>query len=171
MSIFGEILNRLRGKARPTSQASQTQASGQPATQTQGAPAGAPAQGAGQGTTQAQPSPTAPVAAGATASAGGAAAAGANAAPQAPLSEVDVEKIMDDLVGESGQKLNWRTSIVDTMKALGIDSSLDHRKELARELQYTGDMNDSAAMNVWLHKRVMKELAANGGRLPPELRD
>lgn len=163
MSIFGEILNRLRGKARPTSQATQTQASGQAGAQPQAAPAGAPAQG--------QPSPTAPVAAGAAATAGGAAAAGANAAPQAALSEVDVEKIMDDLVGESGQKLNWRTSIVDTMKALGIDSSLDHRKELARELQYNGDMNDSAAMNVWLHKRVMKELAANGGKLPPELRD
>ncbi|MGY8525374.1 DUF3597 domain-containing protein [Paracidovorax citrulli] len=163
MSIFGEILNRLRGKARPTSQATQTQASGQAGAQPQAAPAGAPAQG--------QPSPTAPAAAGAAATAGGAAAAGANAAPQAALSEVDVEKIMDDLVGESGQKLNWRTSIVDTMKALGIDSSLDHRKELARELQYNGDMNDSAAMNVWLHKRVMKELAANGGKLPPELRD
>ncbi|WP_422650428.1 DUF3597 domain-containing protein [Cupriavidus sp. H18C1] len=103
--------------------------------------------------------------------AGGTAAGTATGAASAPLSEVDVEKILDDLAQQSGQKLNWRTSIVDTMKALGIDSSLEHRKELARELQYSGDLNDSAAMNVWLHKRVMKELAANGGKLPPELRD
>ncbi|TWG88825.1 uncharacterized protein DUF3597 [Cupriavidus gilardii J11] len=157
MSIFGEILNRLRGKARPAPTAQgeqpQTGTAGQPQT-------GAPPQNQ-----TATPSPTAPVTAGATA--GG----GATAAAQAPLSEVDVEKILDDLAQQSGQKLNWRTSIVDTMKALGLDSSLEHRKELARELQYDGDMNDSAAMNVWLHKRVMKELAANGGKLPPELRD
>lgn len=76
---------------------------------------------------------------------------------------------MDRMAQQSGQTLNWRTSIVDTMKALGIDSSLEHRKELARELHYTGDMNDSAAMNVWLHKRLMQELAANGGKLPKEL--
>lgn len=165
MSIFGEILNRLRGKARPAptaqGQQPQTGTAGQPQT-------GAPAQNQ-----TATPSPTAPVTAGATAAAaaGTSAGGGATAAAQAPLSEVDVEKILDDLAQQSGQKLNWRTSIVDTMKALGLDSSLEHRKELARELQYDGDMNDSAAMNVWLHKRVMKELAANGGKLPPELRD
>ncbi|UIF89657.1 DUF3597 domain-containing protein [Cupriavidus sp. UYPR2.512] len=86
-----------------------------------------------------------------------------------PLSTVDVEAVMDKAVSESGQQLNWRTSIVDTMKALGIDSSLEHRKELAKELNYTGDMNDSAALNIWLHKKVMAELAANGGKLPPNL--
>lgn len=165
MSIFGEILNRLRGKARPAPTAQgeqpQTGTAGQPQT-------GAPPQNQ-----TATPSPTAPVTAGATAAgaAGTPAGGGATAAAQAPLSEVDVEKILDDLAQQSGQKLNWRTSIVDTMKALGLDSSLEHRKELARELQYDGDMNDSAAMNVWLHKRVMEELAANGGKLPPELRD
>ncbi len=179
MSIFGEILNRLRGKARPEPS---TQASPQASTQAQQpqtGTAGQPQTGAAGQAQGAAPPATAPVTAGTgggSTTAGGAAAGStaagtATGAASAPLSEVDVEKILDDLAQQSGQKLNWRTSIVDTMKALGIDSSLEHRKELARELQYSGDMNDSAAMNVWLHKRVMKELAANGGKLPPELRD
>ena len=71
----------------------------------------------------------------------------------------------------SGQKLNWKTSIVDLMKALGLDSSLSNRKELAQELGYTGDMNDSAAMNVWLHKQVIAKLKANGGKVPADLAD
>ena len=69
-----------------------------------------------------------------------------------------------------GEKLEWRTSIVDLMKALDIDSSLAARKELAKELGYTGDTNDSASMNIWLHKQVMAKLAANGGKLPPEIK-
>ncbi len=69
-----------------------------------------------------------------------------------------------------GEKLEWRTSIVDLMKALDIDSSLTARKELAKELGYTGDSNDSASMNIWLHKQVMTKLAANGGKLPPEIK-
>ena len=69
-----------------------------------------------------------------------------------------------------GEKLEWRTSIVDLMKALDIDSSLAARKDLARELGYSGDTNDSATMNVWLHKQVMSKLAANGGKLPPEIK-
>ncbi|HTI19132.1 MAG TPA: DUF3597 domain-containing protein [Trinickia sp.] len=85
------------------------------------------------------------------------------------LADVDVEAVMDKLVGESGQTLNWRVSIVDMMKALGIDSSLEHRKALAHELKYGGDTNDSATMNVWLHKELMQALAAHGGKLPPEL--
>jgi hypothetical protein len=70
-----------------------------------------------------------------------------------------------------GRNLNWRTSIVDLMKLLGIDSSLDNRKELARELGYTGDLDGSAEMNIWLHKKTMQELARNGGRVPAELTD
>nr|WP_199044908.1 DUF3597 domain-containing protein [Dyella sp. ASV24] len=87
----------------------------------------------------------------------------------APLSGVDVAAVMDRFVSESGQKLDWRVSIVDMMKALGMDSSLDHRKQLAGELGYTGDTNDSASMNIWLHKEVLKALAANGGTLPASL--
>lgn len=97
-----------------------------------------------------------------------AAAPDAAGAP-APLADVDVAAVMDQFVAESGQTLNWRTSIVDTMKALGVDSSLEHRKQLAQELKYSGDMNDSASMNVWLHSQVMAALAANGGKLPENL--
>jgi 3-oxoacyl-ACP reductase-like protein len=86
-----------------------------------------------------------------------------------PLADVDVAAVMDQLVAQSGQTLNWRTSIVDTMKALGVDSSLEHRKQLAQELKYSGDMNDSASMNIWLHRQVMAALAANGGKLPSDL--
>ena len=70
---------------------------------------------------------------------------------------------------QSSQKLDWRHSIVDLMKLLGIDSSLNARKTLAQELHYTGDTSDSAAMNVWLHRQVMQKLAENGGKVPQEL--
>jgi Domain of unknown function (DUF3597) len=108
------------------------------------------------------------------ASAGGASApagGGAAAAPAAkPAQTVDVAPILDKAVAAKHEKLEWRTSIVDLMKALDIDSSLAARKELAKELGYTGDTNDSASMNVWLHKQVMAKLAANGGKLPPEIK-
>ncbi len=84
---------------------------------------------------------------------------------------VDVEAIMTDLDSKSGHKSNWRESIVDMMSLLGMDNSLSERKALATELGYTGDMNDSATMNVWLHKRVMKEMAANGGKVPANMLD
>lgn len=90
--------------------------------------------------------------------------------PAAPLQSVDVAAIVDKAVAAKKEKLEWRTSIVDLMKALDIDSSLAARKELAKELGYTGDTNDSASMNVWLHKQVMAKLAANGGKLPPEIK-
>jgi hypothetical protein len=83
--------------------------------------------------------------------------------------EVDVEAVLTNLAGKNPQKLNWRTSIVDLMKLLDIDSSLANRKELAQELGYTGDTNDSATMNTWLHKRVMQELEKNGGKVPASL--
>ena len=73
------------------------------------------------------------------------------------------------MAAKESQKLNWRTSIVDLMKLLDLDSSLAARKELAQEPGYTGDTNDSATMNIWLHKQVMQKLAQNGGRVPPEL--
>jgi len=92
-------------------------------------------------------------------------------APQAPAAAVDVEAVLQQMATQQNQKLNWRTSIVDLMKLVGLDSSLENRKELARELGYTGDMADSAAMNIWLHKKVMSQLAAHGGKVPAELRD
>jgi hypothetical protein len=100
---------------------------------------------------------------------GGATAGGATAAPAAAT--VDVAPILDKAVADKKEKLEWRTSIVDLMKALDIDSSFNARKELAKELGYTGDSKDSASMNIWLHKQVMAKLAANGGKLPPELKN
>ena len=96
--------------------------------------------------------------------------AGAAAAPAA-LNQVDVEQVLTDLASKNPEKLNWRTSIVDLMKLLGLDSSLAARKELARELNYTGDTNDSASMNIWLHRQVMNKVAANGGKVPADLKD
>jgi hypothetical protein len=91
--------------------------------------------------------------------------------PAATAAPVDIEAVLTQLQSKNAQELNWRTSIVDLMKLVGLDSSLENRKELARELGYKADTSDSAAMNIWLHKRVMQELAANGGKVPRELTD
>jgi hypothetical protein len=95
---------------------------------------------------------------------------GGSPAAAAPAQSVDVASILDKAVAAKKEKLEWRTSIVDLMKALDIDSSLAARKELAKELGYTGDSNDSASMNIWLHKQVMVKLAANGGKLPADIK-
>ena len=109
-----------------------------------------------QATTQAAPPAASP-------------AAGSAPAPSAPIAEVDVESILNNMSGASS--LNWRTSIVDLLKLLGLDSSLESRKELAKELHYSGDTGDSATMNIWLHRQVMNKLAANGGKVPADLKD
>ena len=88
----------------------------------------------------------------------------------APAQTVDVAAIVDKAAAAKGEKLAWRTSIVDLMKALDLDSSLTARKQLAKELHYTGDTNDSATMNVWLHKQVMTKLAESGGKVPDSLK-
>lgn len=106
--------------------------------------------------------------------------AGASATPVSPaptatptqsMPEVDVEQILNGMAQSAGQPLNWRSSIVDLLKLLGLDSSLQSRKELAGELGYSGDTNDSASMNIWLHRQVMNKLAANGGKVPADLKD
>jgi hypothetical protein len=118
-----------------------------------------------------QPASAAPTGGAAPGSAPAGAAPEASAPGAAPMAAVDVASIVDKAAAaHKGEKLEWRTSIVDLMKALDIDSSLAARKDLAKELGYTGDMNDSASMNVWLHKQVMSKLAANGGKLPPEIK-
>ena len=86
-----------------------------------------------------------------------------------PMSNVDVEAVLTDLASKYNHPVNWKYSIVDLMAILGIDNSLAQRKALATELGYTGDMNDSATMNIWLHKQVMQKLAENGGTVSPEL--
>ena len=87
----------------------------------------------------------------------------------APVAEVDVEAILTSLAAKAGRPSNWKTSIVDLMTLLGLDSSLAHRVELAKELGFTGDTKDTATMNVWLIKQVMKKLAENGGKVSPNL--
>jgi hypothetical protein len=106
-----------------------------------------------------------------TSAASAAPAAAAPAVPAvAPLSKIDVEAVLTALAKTKQEKLDWRKSIVDLMKLLDLDSGLGARKELAKELNYAGDTNDSATMNVWLHKQVMTKLAENGGKVPDDLK-
>jgi hypothetical protein len=118
------------------------------------APTSAPAPSAGAANQpSAAPTPTAP-------------------APSATTAQtVDVAAILEKAAAGKKQKLNWRTSIVDLMKALDMESSLAERKELAAELGYTGSTSDSAAMNMWLHKALLKKLSENGGKVPADLLD
>lgn len=118
------------------------------------------AQSAAAAPQAAQPQPV-PVAAAAPAPA---------AAPQAPPPQVDVAAVLDAMAQDNPETLDWRKSIVDLMKLLSLDSSLTARKQLAGELNYTGDTSDSASMNIWLHKQVMTKLAENGGIVPDSLR-
>ena len=118
----------------------------------------APAAGGGT-TTGTQPS----------APATGSASASTATSVAAPPAPVDVAAILNGLAAKNPEKLDWKHSIVDLMKLVGMDSSLAARKELAKDLHYSGDMNDSASMNIWLHKEVLRKLAENGGKVPQEL--
>uniref|UniRef100_UPI00289E3CB0 DUF3597 domain-containing protein n=1 Tax=Paracoccus sp. TaxID=267 RepID=UPI00289E3CB0 len=122
------------------------------------APAASPAAAAPSPAKPAAPSPAAAATPAAT-----------PAAAPAATGSVDVAAVLDGAVKRSGQSLDWRKSIVDLLKALGLDSSLSHRKELAKELGYSGDTEDSAAMNIWLHKQVIQKLRDNGGKVPADL--
>lgn len=121
------------------------------------------------GKAEAAPQTAAP--AGTPASPAAPAAPAPTAAAPAPAGNVDVASILDAAVKQNGQKLDWKHSIVDLLKALNLDSSLSARKELAGELGYTGDTSDSATMNIWLHKAVIKKLSENGGKVPADLLD
>jgi hypothetical protein len=100
---------------------------------------------------------------------GGATATGTATAVQTPAAAVDVAAILTGLAAKNPEKLDWKHSIVDLMKLVGMDSSHSARNELAKDLHYTGDPNDSASMNIWLHHEVMTQLANNGGKVPQEL--
>ena len=102
--------------------------------------------------------------------ASGSAPGTATPAGGAPMSNVDVEAVLTKFAAESKEKLDWRKSIIDLMKLLKLDSSFSARKDLAKELGYSGDTNDSASMNIWLHKQVKQKLAANGGKVPADLK-
>ena len=158
MSIFGSIVSAIFGSAKASGSATAPSSSTPPV-----APTGkAPAPGS---TTGSAPAATASTKAASPAPTTGSAPAGA-----APLSEIDVEAVLSKLAAQKKEKLDWRKSIVDLMKVLDLDSSLGARKQLATELNYTGDTNDSASMNIWLHKQVMIKLAANGGKVPDDLK-
>jgi hypothetical protein len=152
MGVFDRIKNAIFGKAQaapvPEPAAAAPQA---------GAPASSPAQPTAAAKPAAAPASASP--------------AGANPASPNPASKADIEQILNAAVKKSGQKLDWRHSIVDLMKALGMDASLAERKELAAELGYTGDTGDSAKMNMFLHKALMKKLSENGGKVPADLLD
>ncbi len=150
MSIFSKIKNAIFGH--PAAAAEN--------------PAAAPA-----ATTAAPATSAAPAAPASSPAAAPAATSAAPAQSQPASGPVDVAPILDAAVKKSGQKLDWRHSIVDLMKALGMDASLAERKELADELGYTGDTGDSAKMNMWLHKALMKKLSENGGKVPADLLD
>ena len=117
------------------------------------------------------PEAAAPSTAPATDSATPPAAAGASPAVSAGSGQVDVAAVLNGLAAKNSEKLDWQHSIVDLMKLVGMESSLAERKELAKELGYSGDQGDSAKMNVWLHKQVLKKLAENGGKVPADLLD
>lgn len=143
MSIFGTIMSKILGKT-PASPAAAAPAA--PSAQISGTPGAAPS-------IQAATSPQVPT---------------SPSAPPGP--SVDVAAVLDGLNKKVTQELDWRHSIVDLMKLLSLDSSLAARKDLAKELHYDGDMSDSASMNIWLHKQIMVNLAANGGKLPDDLK-
>jgi hypothetical protein len=159
VSIFGSIVSKIFGHANaapaPATPPSGTASAPAPA------PSAAPSQGSFNNPVSSAPSPGQTGAATSSPSAG---------APAASGGSVDVTKILDDLAAKNSQTLNWRQSIVDLMKLLDLDSSLAARKELAQELHYSGSTDDSAAMNIWLHKQVMQKLAANGGKVPDDLK-
>ena len=148
MGLFNKLMTKIFGAGAPAAQPSSNggaQKSGASAAPgSAGATPGAAASGAGQTT------------GGATQPSG---------APQT----VDVAANLDAMAAKNPEKLDWKRSIVDLMKLVGMDSSLTARKELAKELNYTGDTNDSAAMNIWLHKQVLRKLSENGGKVPQEL--
>jgi hypothetical protein len=168
-SIFGRKAEAATPAATPTAAPAPAQPSGAVPPPVATAPTATAATAPGTAATGAAPTATGSAAPAASGAASGAPAGTTAAAP--PAAPVDVEAVLSALAARSQQKLNWRTSIVDLMKLLGMESSLAERRELAQELGYTGSTSDTATMNVWLHKQVMKKLAANGGKVPADLLD
>jgi len=146
MSILGSIMNAIFGPAKASGAAASAP----------GAPSSSPS--------TASPSPST-----ASPSTASPSASSPSAAPSA-ASSVDVEAILNKAAAKKTEKLDWRHSIVDLMKVLDLDSSLAARKQLAKELHYDGNPDNTATMNIWLHKQVMQKLAANGGKVPDDLR-
>lgn len=155
MGVFDRIKSAIFGKAQ-AAEATAPAASAAPASSAPAAAAPASSATAASPAPTTNPAPPPPKPA---------ASAAASTQP------VDIEAMLNAAVKKSGQKLDWRHSIVDLMKALGMDASMAERKELAGELGYTGDTGDSAKMNTFLHKALMKKLSENGGKVPADLLD
>jgi hypothetical protein len=151
MSVFGNIVSAIFGSKHAASVTAATGPS-------------APSPSAGSATA---PSPSTATAAGASAPSAGTSAGSAAAKP---ISKADVEAILAKLDEEQDEDYDWKSSIVDLMKLLKLDSGLGARKQLAKELGYTGALDGSAEMNVWLHKQVMTKLAETGGKVPDSLK-
>lgn len=165
MSIFGKIASAIFGghataPATPISAVPTTNAASAPATPIAAPAAASPAVQASAAPAAASPIVQAPAAA----------PAGSSQSAAVAKPTIDVSAVLDGITAKQGEALDWRKSIVDLMKLLKLDSSLTSRKELAKELHYSGDMSDSASMNVWLHKQVMTKLAENGGIVPSDLK-
>lgn len=156
MGLFNNLMSKIFGQS-----ASATHAGASASPEATATSPGASAPASGGGTTGT------PAAAGSNAS--GSQPTGGATQPSGSAPVVDVAANLDAMAAKSSEKLDWKHSIVDLMKLVGMDSSLSARKELAKELNYTGDTNDSASMNIWLHKQVLRKLSENGGKVPQEL--
>jgi hypothetical protein len=163
MSILGKIFGRIFPGAHAQQPAQPAPSAVSPAS------SAAPASASPARPQQAPTAPQPPAQSAAQPAAQSAQPAGATSA--ATMERVDVEKVLDGLAANNPQKLNWRSSIVDLMKLTGMDSTLQERRELADELGYKGDKNDTATMNTWLHKEVMRKIEENGGKVPDNLKD
>jgi len=150
MSIFGSIVNAIFGRSSAAGSAAGSGTSGSASA----TPRGTATAGQTPGTGSAGPTPGT--------------ASGARATP---ISREQLEEKIQKIADDSGRgEYNWDTSIVDLMKLLDLDSSLNARKQLAQELGYTGQLNGSAEMNIWLHKQVMTKMMESGGTVPADLR-
>ena len=170
MGIFDQLKQAIFGKATASGSTPSGQAGGpMPAAQTPNVAAAGSASAS-----SASPSSRGGAAAGASpagSSAPGSSQAGpSTGAATSGTQQVDVEAVLQGMAARKPEKLNWQSSIVDLMKLVDLDPSLENRKALATELGYQGDAKDSATLNVWLHHRVMEELAAAGGKVPDDLR-
>lgn len=151
MSLLGTIMSKIFGSDHPAAASQSTAPPTQPSA------------------SDAAPSPPASDTGSASQAKAPAPGPSSQSTAPSPGGTIDVTAILDGMAAKAGQKLDWRHSIVDLMKLLGMDSSLTSRKELAHELNYSGDTGDSAKMNIWLHKQVMAKFKENGGKLPADL--
>jgi len=149
MGLFNKLMSKIFGQGASATQVGASASPGASAPASGGATTGTPAA--------------------AGSNAGGGQPTGGATQPSGSAPVVDVAANLDAMAAKNSEKLDWKRSIVDLMKLVGMDSSLSARKELAKELNYTGDTSDSAAMNIWLHKQVLRKLSENGGKVPQEL--